>query len=415
LELLLPDRLGTQYYTGNRVPLYAILSSQNPIASMIISGTVTAPNGTETIVPFHDDGEHGDGALNDGLYAGLYTAVNQADVVYPTEDAQSEPNDEGAYRVVARVVHGKLQREALGAFSVLEGPDNNQNGLPDTFEEEYRVSDPKADPDLDGLTTGEEYGYGTDPTDPDTDDGGEKDGSEVNWGRDPLDPSDDGIAKPDFLQVRPLNAGVLLRFDHKPAYSFLRFYRGTSPDGPWSPFTTGPGLTPTGYFTDTHVVNGQTYFYRMEGVILPPVMAGSQGLQANAVEEITSAVLSSEAVTPSEDPLPPEARLLINSGAPITHDLDVTLTFTPYESEGSNASETFDDIVEMKISNEPNFIKAEWQPFQQDLPWHLGVEPGQIAHVYARFRDKSDNESIGTEMSMILYDYWKNYLPSVVK
>jgi hypothetical protein len=412
LELLLPDRLGTRYYTGDRVPLYAILSSQEPLASVIISGTVTAPNGTETMVPFYDDGEHGDGAVNDGLYVGYYTAVNQAEVVYPSEDPQSEPNDEGGYRVMVRATQEKFQREALGAFSVLEGPDENQNRLPDPFERAYGVSDPTGDPDLDKLNTYDEYMNGTDPTNPDTDGGGEQDGSEVSWGRDPLDPGDDGIPKPDFFQVRPLNAGVLLRFDHNPAYNFLRFYRGTNPDGPWGEvFTTDPSLPPSGYFTDTHVINNTTYFYRMEGVTVLLDLAGDQHLQANAAAEITSAVLSSEAVTPSEDPLPPEALIIIDDGAQQTSDPNVTLSFAPYESEGSDAAESFDDIALMLLSNDPTFMNAEWQPFDQDVPWVLDAELGEIATVYARFRDKSDNETIGTEMDMILYDNWKIYLP----
>jgi hypothetical protein len=235
----------------------------------------------------------------------------------------------------------------------------------------------------------------------------------VNGGRDPLDPRDDGIAKPDFLQVRPLNAGVLLRFDNKPAYSYLRFYRGESSSGPWEEaFTIDPG---TVVFTDTKVVNNQTYFYRMEAVGSPPGVADRGDPGVIAVEEITSAVLSSEPVTPSEDPLPPEALVLINGGAPVTNDLNVTLTFIPYESEGSDSSETFDDIVQVKLSNEPTFATAAWQPFGQDIPWVLDADRGEIAHVYARFRDKSYNESVGTEMSMILYDYWKIKLPIIVK
>jgi hypothetical protein len=416
LELLLPDRLGTRYYTGDIVPMYAILSTQEPLTGVIISGTITAPSGMETMVPFYDDGEHGDGAVNDGLYAGYFTAVNQAEVVYPSEDFQSEPNDEGGYRVLVRATHEKFQREALGAFSVLEGPDDNQNRLPDPFEKTYGVSDPEGDPDLDKLNTYNEYINGTDPTDPDTDDGGEQDGSEVSWGRDPLDPRDDAIPRPDFFHVSPLNGGVLLRFDHNPAYSFLRFYRSTNPDGPWGEgFIPEPGLPATGHFTDTKVLNNTTYFYRMEAVFLPPGLVGDNVTQANAAEEITSAVLSSEAVTPSEDPLPPEALVIINRGALQTSSLNVTLSFIPYESEGSNASETFDDIAMMLLSNEPMFAEAEWQPFEQDAPWVLDAELGEIATVYVRFRDQSNNESVGTEMDKILYDNWKIYLPISIR
>jgi hypothetical protein len=238
----------------------------------------------------------------------------------------------------------------------------------------------------------------------------------VSWGRDPLDPSDDGISKPDFFQVSPLNGGVLLHFDHNPAYSFLRFYRGTDSNGPWGEgFITEPGLPPTGHFTDTKVINNTTYFYRMEAVILPPGLAGDTHTQANAPAEITSAVLSSEAVTPSQDPLPPEALVIINEGALQTSNPNVTLSFVPYESEGSAASESFDDIAMMLLSNDPLFAQAEWQPFEQDAPWVLDVEPGEIATVYARFRDQSNNESVGTEMDMILYDNWKVYLPMSVK
>ena len=417
LELLLPDRLGIQYYTGEIVPIYAILSTQEPLASVVVSGTVTSPDGAITKVPFYDDGDHGDGAKNDGLYAGVFTAVNQAEVKYPSveEDFQYEPNDEGGYRVLVCATHPNFQREALGAFSVLEGPDENKNRLPDTFERTYGVSDPDGDPDLDGLTTYWEYMNGTDPTDPDTDDGGEQDGSEVSWGLDPLDPRDDTIPGPDFFQVSPLNGGVLLHFDNNPAYSYLRIYRSTDPAGPWRDrFTIVPG---TGHYTDTNVLNDTTYFYRMEGVIQLPGLTADEDTLSIAAETmtITSTVLSSEAVTPSEDPLPPEALVIINGGAEQTNSLNVTLSFVPYESEGSDASETFEDITMMLLSNEPGFSKAEWQPFEQEVPWVLDAELGEIAAVYARFRDKSDNETVGTEMDRILYGGWRVYLPIIIR
>ena len=109
LDLLLPDRLGTNYYTGNLVPIYAFLSAARPIAVAMVNAYVTAPDGTETLVPLNDDGESGDGAANDGFYAGMYTVVNQANVVEPQgEDAQSNPKDEGGYRVLAVATHEKV-------------------------------------------------------------------------------------------------------------------------------------------------------------------------------------------------------------------------------------------------------------------------------------------------------------------
>ena len=413
LDLLLPDRLGTNYYTGNLVPIYAFLSAARPITVTMVNAYVIAPDGTETLVPLNDDGEHGDGAANDGFYAGMYTVVNQANVVEPQgEDAQSNPKDEGGYRVLAVATHEKFQRQALGAFSVMEGPDENQNRLPDTFEEQYGVKDPEGDPDMDGLNNYGEYQAGTDPNDPDTDDGGEKDGSEVNYGRYPLDPSDDQINKPDFLQVRPLNSGVLLRYDVKPSYSFLRLFRAESEAGPFFEVKLDPGLPPTGIYSDTQLVNNQTYFYKMEAVIVPAGETGGQEPSTNAAEEITSAVLSSEGVTPSEDPLPPEAKVIINEGAPFTNELYVTLTFVPFDYEGA-ATESFEDITLMLISNDPSFEGAVWQEFQQDAPWQLEAERGELAVVYVRFRDKAENESVGSEVGMIYY-MQSIYLPLTV-
>ena len=93
----------------------------------------------------------------------------------------------------------------------------------------------------------------------------------------------------------------------------------------------------------------------------------------------------------------------------------MTPSFVPYESEGSDAAETFDDIAMRLLSNDPMFAEAEWQPFKQNVSWALYAELGEVATVYARFRDQSDNESVGTEMDMILYDNWKVYLPMSVR
>lgn len=71
--------------------------------------------------------------------------------------------------------------------------DANQNGLPDTWEEEMGL-DPLAefddDFDEDDLSNVNEFRYGTDPTNPDTDGDGFDDGTEVKNGYDPAAPGD---------------------------------------------------------------------------------------------------------------------------------------------------------------------------------------------------------------------------------
>jgi hypothetical protein len=409
LDLFLPDRLGTRYYTGNRVPIYALLTFDRPLPDAVVNAFVTAPNGILTLVPLYDDGQHDDGAADDGLYAGLYTAVNQASSIPPQgEDDQATPNDEGGYRVLVRASHPRFTREALGAFSVLEGPDENKNRLPDTWEREYGLGEnpnPEDDPDLDLLNNWQEYQHGTNPLDSDTDDGGEKDGSEVLHSRDPLNPADDRVRRPDFLQVQPLNQGVLLQFDFKPSYAFVRLYRATSPDGPWKSMTLGIGMPHTGVYSDTQVENGTSYFYQLEGILAQSASSGTQQPADPAAEEITSGLVASGPVTPVEDPLPPEAEVIINGGAPSTLNLRVILTFTPYESEGTSSLESFEDIEFMKLSNDPSFPGAEWEPFVQGILWQLEAERGEMAQVFALFKDKAGNESIGPEVGMILYPH----------
>ncbi|MCX6045412.1 MAG: VWA domain-containing protein [Chloroflexi bacterium] len=375
LQLLLPDRLGSRYFTGNRLPIYAFVSGEQPIAGLTPLALVTAPNGVESRVPLFDDGQHGDGEPGDGFYAGFYTLVNQAAPVTPTgEDIQQpQPKDEGSYRVRLLVQTAKFTREALGSFSVQEGADTNGNGLPDPFEQENQVTQDGGDPDLDGLDNLSEYQTGTDPNQSDTDGGGENDGSEIAKGKNPFNPQDDSIVAPQFLHVTP-NIGLnLVEYDVRPAYNRMLLYRATSPTGPWS--LEQPELPTTGVYSDT-ATNGTTYYYRF------------MAINAN---DNRSAVIGASPVTPSQDPFQPEAQLLINNDAPQTDNLNVVLNFAPYGEE----ADLFTDIVEMKVSNDSQLTGANWEPFNQNKPWQLPPTPaGQVAKVYAQFRDAAHNESL---------------------
>jgi hypothetical protein len=288
LDLLLPDRLGFHHQTGQRVPIYAILSAPTGVTGASVIATVTAPDGAPTKLVLFDDGDHGDGLAGDGLWANDYTRVNQTSIVAPAEEPNGnpvDPQDEGAYRVVVRASGPDFQREAQGSFSVLAAPDANDNGLPDTFELENGVSDPAGDPDGDGLDNLAEYLRGTNPWISDTDGGGESDGSEaVDPAQEPLDSSDDRIKAPAFFKAELLNGQVLLSYDVKPGHDHFILLRATDPAGPW----TQPGidLPLDGLTTDTTAANDQTFYYRLQAVDA----AGHK-----------SAVLHSEPVTPRSE------------------------------------------------------------------------------------------------------------------
>jgi hypothetical protein len=291
-----------------------------------------------------------------------------------------------------------MYREALGAFSILEGDDDNSNGLPDPYEDEHNITDPSGDPDTDLLDNSDEYYAGTDPNNSDTDGGGENDWSEVVLhGKDPLDPSDDEIEAPDYFQGEPVAGGdIVLTYDVKGEYTKMSTYRAASLAGPWQLHVNELPLT--GIYSDTDTTIGNTYVYRLVAI---------------DADNHWSRVLDSEALTSSLDPIPPAALVIINGGAMTTTNLSATLSFAAYDDE---STEQFDDIVEMMISNDSTFTDVGWQSFTQDFSWSLEAEAGQIARVYALFKDGADNES-NIEVGQILYTpaLSRIYLPLVMR
>ncbi len=402
--LITPDRFGKAFFTGNRMPIYAVVTSSTPIPGLQIFAFVTAPGGAVTRLQLFDDGQHDDGVAGDNFYGNWYTLVTKTSVVTPIHDdlpPATPPLNEGGYRVQLEAKGGTLQRETLGSFAVQAGPDVNGNNLPDPWETETGQTNPSADPDLDQLVNLDEYLSGTNPLLSDTDGGGENDGSEVSDGENPLDPADDHIEAPEFLVTIPKNGAVRLEYDVKPGYTEELLYRATNPNGPWN--VQVPELPATGVYTDT-ATNGTTYYYRLEAV--------------NAAGHRSAIIDAGDATAPSSDPIPPQARVLINGGAAQTGSTHVTLSFAAYESEDLTPQQTFADITQMKISNDPFLTGAGWQSFAQNVPWTLALPPaGQPAKVYVQFRDAAGNVST-IEVGAILLSGTGTgtiYLPVITK
>lgn len=395
-DLLLPAAFGKA--TGDYYPLFAIWRPGGMVTAM-----VTSPLGRMTIVQLMDDGQHGDGRMGDGFFAGQYSLVNQAIIAQPVpEDGVPNPlpaMDEGAYRVKLVATLDGLRRESQGSFAVPAGDDGDGDGIPDDFIAQHCPGAPLSDADLDKLRCSDEYFTGTDPNNSDSDSGGESDESEA-WrhGLDPLNPVDDQIEAFDFVHATAQNGSVLLTYDVKSEYASLLAYRATNPAGPWT--LIGTELPLDGMYTDGDVVNDTTYLYCM---------------QAIDAEDHWSAVVCSEEVRPRLDPVPPEAAMLINGGAPSTNSPNVLLRFVPVETgpEGTLnwvQDDAFNDITEVQISNDPSMAGAIWQPFEQDIPWQLPFTPG-LHSVYARFLDASGNESVSIETATIQLDISQIFLP----
>lgn len=84
--------------------------------------------------------------------------------------------------------------------------DEDENGLPDFFEEMFEVpaatDHTEVDNDNDGLTNAEEYAIGTSPTDSDSDGDGISDTEEIRLGTDPSDEDSDNDLIPDGQEIQ---------------------------------------------------------------------------------------------------------------------------------------------------------------------------------------------------------------------
>ena len=106
-ELLLPDRTGERRSAGATVPLRVMVSDAQPIVEATVLAEVTRPNRSITELPLCDDGLHGDGARNDGVYGGYFETIDGSDF--------------GPFAVRVDVEHGAVRRQALGAIALRPG------------------------------------------------------------------------------------------------------------------------------------------------------------------------------------------------------------------------------------------------------------------------------------------------------
>ena len=343
---------------GQSLPVLATLASTGPITNAQVSLNIQTPLGDTIPLTLHDDGLHGDGGPNDGIYGNTLSAT-------------SEPGIYVVRAIATGVGSGPFRRQILRAFHLEADSDSDGDTLPDGWEEEHGLDSfdnggddgANGDPDGDGLTNEQELEQGTNPTDPDSDDGGESDGSEVDRGSDPLDPGDDALQPPQNLQAMAGVGEVTLTFDVQPGYDHLILHRSTSADAGFT--VVDADVAPDGTHIDDGLTNGVTYYYFM----VATDGAGHESAPSNVVS-----------ATPKEDPYPPQGFITINGGASSTPSPNVTLTIAASP-----------DTVEMLISNDPGFAGAVWEPFATSKAWTLAGSGLQF--VYAQFRDSADNES----------------------
>jgi len=384
------------FLRGLPMPILATLTdSKGPIAGAVVSATVEHPDGTTLVLPLLDDGSHGDGNADDGIYGNLYTRTTVASETGQPDDPGRTPPKRGSYNVRVQAtgvdnLGDRFHRIRKAAFQVFEGesekqvhPDQDEDGMPTRYELLHPCLDPatpdaRVDPDRDGLPNGVEYETGTDPCDADTDRGGESDGSEVARRANPFDPRDDVLPQPidvevvdwipDHMPRLPLRPNSnLIRFPLNRAYTAVLIYRSTSPGGPFRQIATVPTARSDGFYRDGGLVNGRTYYYYVQG-------EGTRG-HLSAPSHVFSG-------TPKADPFPPIGSVLINHGQAYVETRWVTLDL-----------QADSDTKEMLIANTSDFDGAGWEAYTPTKSWRLDPVDGYAA-VFVKYRDAAGNESI---------------------
>lgn len=381
---------------GARVPILAVLHDRTQaIPGAMVEADVRGADGTAAHLHLFDDGQHGDGSADDGVYGNWFTRANSAPCHWDPETEKTQICD-NAYQVFVVATLKDIRREGQAGFAIEVGADQDKDGMPDEWEIEHGLDpnnpgDVQADADGDGLNNYGEFWNGTDPQDPDTDDGGELDGTEVERGADPLDPADDGVRPGYQLQVWPHNLLNVLQYSTGKGIQYHRIFRrivtaasdagadifaAEADAGRWT--LLADNVAPTGVYSDTAVKNGVAYQYRVEAV-------GGGGA--------TSAALESLPTTPGADTAAPFGFVRINGGAATTPSRDVTLSFG-FEP----------DVVALRVANSPSLSTLPWQPLALQSDWMLdaALKPGDTGWVYAQFRDAAGNVSMQNALDSIV-------------
>ena len=316
------------YLRGLPMPIVAVLSDgHGPVRRADVTVTVTHPDRPVTVLRLRDDGGEYDGTGGDGVYAARFAATTESSASGGGYAEETPPVVTGSY-------HATLQASGTdnlgrpfsivrrGTFHIYDSQesDSDHDDMPDRYEVLHRGLDPTlkddtADSDKDGLINFDEYMRGTDPSTPDTDAGGENDRSEVDHGGNPLDYTDDAVPAVGvagvlcgFNDVLPPEWATnaypqpnqnIITFSVERGVESVELFRSTNPTSSFVKVATVATSTNGGFYIDSGLVNGTTYYYYM----IPQAAGGRCGVPSRRFEG-----------TPQLDNSPPAGTVEIEDG-----------------------------------------------------------------------------------------------------
>ena len=393
-----------------------LIDEKGTINNGIVEATVEHPSGAIDVIPLYDDGGHGDGAENDGVYSNIYarTTVGSETGLQDVQGKLPGNGVRGSYVVSVRSsgidnYMEQFSRIKKGAFQIMsdrfnQEADIDNDGMPNRYENIHLcinafVNDGVADPDNDSLSNYDEWSRGTNPCNSDTDDGGENDGSEVNRGSNPFNKDDDAIGKVTEAEI------IDWRLEHipfpdslvfSPNQHKIRFSLPTGADGVQlfaSPTENGQ-FTRIGVYTNSDLdsndfilnvtgTNGSTQYYKIAG------FAGNLIDQATQTYQIMGKKSHAFGAEFKNDMLPPIGGIVINNDSNFTDSSTIELLL--------NASS---DATEMRISESAKDIESSpWIPFSKNYSYNSVVDQNLLTPnihdiaIFVQFRDSSNNVS----------------------
>ena len=278
---------------------------------------------------------------------------------------------------------------------------------PDDWERRCKLivgqDDSQVDNDRDGLTNIREFQLGTSACQADTDRGGERDGSEVNGDRNPLWADDDKAFKVTGITVRPLNQRVAIGWSQrKDTHNNVQLCVSDVVGD----LGACQHMGNKGNFILEGLANGQMYYLTLYG----------------EAEDDARGVYSDQiAVTPAEDPVPPQGAFYIGGpnvvhGGDVATSRDVVLFIDAVDIEGESEGATagFGSLgaqpgsagsphasmftasgnIEMKFANtHVDLPSSAWESLKESKSWTLDCAENGRCVVVGQFRDGAGNES----------------------
>jgi hypothetical protein len=398
---------------GDVVPIVAtLMDHRGLIPGATVTATITNEGGAAATLLL-DDGNNHDGSADDGIYGFPYSFTSLG----------------GSYsvRIVARFPDPvdpseTLLREWRGGFWI-NGPrpdheyedDGDGDGMPDDWERRCKLivgqDDSEADNDGDGLSNYQEFLEGTSPCRADTDGGGEQDGSEVNAGRNPLWAEDDRASRVKNITLLPLNGRVAIKWSQRPdTHTNVRLCVSEAAGD----LGDCQDMGNEGRFVLTNLTNGLTYYLTLYG----EGEGGAEGVRSDQL-----------AVTPREDPIPPQGAFFIGGpnvteGGDVATSREVVLFVDAADTDSEylgpddpGAHGAANELagkfrggmtaargsIQMRFSNTLKGIQtAQWEPLSSSRPWTLACANATLCTVYGQFQDGAGNESLVVDQSVLL-------------